>query len=90
MIVLDAFEHITYVSTTYSEEGIHSVKLKTNCNKEMKIESSEGPGEHKKTLKLKQQNKAVVGFKGAIDGAEIMELYVLVAERLDSLMFAKL
>lgn len=68
MITCDKFEHIQYISVSYSKKGINSFRVKTNCNKEMKITGAKGRGADSKSIKLTNLNKAVIGFRGSYDG----------------------
>lgn len=79
MISCDKFEHIQYISISYSSEGIHSFRVKTNCNKEMRITGSKGRGKETKSLKLTNLNKAIIGFRGSYDGPILRDLYVYLA-----------
>ena len=79
---LSSNEHIDYLETTYSINGVHSLVLKTNLGKQLVVVGKKGHGPQKKELNLRLHNKAVVAFRGRM-GDWLEELEVYVASRLD-------
>lgn len=79
---LSSNEHIDYLETTYSINGVHSLVLKTNLGKQLVVVGKKGHGPQKKELNLRLHNKAVVAFRGRM-GEWLEELEVYVAIRLD-------
>ena len=63
-IKIDDFEHIETIECTYSDRGVHSLKIKTNTGQQIQVEGSAGQGQYRREIRLRSHNKAVIGFRG--------------------------
>ena len=81
---MEPFEHIEYLKWTYSQEGLHSLEFKTNTDRTLHTVGNVGEGEESRELDIKEQDKALIGFRGWFK-EHIMDLYAYIAVRLDIL-----
>jgi hypothetical protein len=88
---LEDYEHIEFIFCTYSNKGLHEIHIGTNADNRLSIRCDLGPGTWRRLVDLKNDNKAIIGFRGLFaaptgeDGSEaaILDLYIYVAVRLD-------
>ncbi|CAI2380734.1 unnamed protein product [Moneuplotes crassus] len=83
-LYMEPFEHIEHMKCTYSQDGLHSLEFKTNTERTLQSIGNVGEGEEVRELDLKEQDKALIGFRGCFK-EHIYDIFAYIAVRLDIL-----
>ena len=81
---LDSCEHIVFISTSYSTNGIHSIELHTSRGRKLLSVGEFGVGKQNNTVDLQEKGKGIVGVRCGLSGC-VFSIGVYVALRIDIL-----